>query len=365
MFYQRYSETLIREVVRRHVEGRESYRVIAHWLYERRGRKVSPSKLQQMVNNVAIRCKSVLEMSRELRPRWDGFLEFDEKMCSVRGTQQWFYLAVDCTGDILHCRAVNELTVTEAIKFLEEVKGLAVKVRGVVTDLDAALTGAVKVVYAGIPHQYCTKHALAALEKLIGYREITYYQRANNKYLRNEFERFRDRRGVWAARSRKEFVVQWNKSREVSQRYREIEKLRDQCHRVLFAKNEQQAKENYVCLYRSRSLPTSERKKAVAFLKRHWDHLMMHHRIEGLPRTTNLVENVNKQLERRYKTIEAFQHRETANSYTNLLIAYLRQKPYTDCRGVRKQFNGKSRLQVAKVKYLRSDWIKNCLKSPF
>jgi transposase-like protein len=89
---------------------------------------------------------------------------------------------------------------------------------------------------------------------------------------------------------------------------------------------------------------------------------MMHHRIPGLPRTTNLVENVNKQLQRRYKTIEAFQCRLTAIHYTNLLVAFLRQKPYTDCRGSRKHLNGKSRLASAKVRNLHPNWLKNCLK---
>jgi hypothetical protein len=110
--------------------------------------------------------------------------------------------------------------------------------------------------------------------------------------------------------------------------------------------------------------PEKQHRKAVRFLRRRWHHLMMHHRVAGLPRTTNLVENVNKQLERRYKTIEAFQYRSMAIHYTNLLVAFLRQKPYTDCRGRRKHLNGKSRLGSAKIRGLDPDWLKNCLKPP-
>jgi transposase-like protein len=315
-----------------------------------------------MVMGVAERCKTPWEMSQQLRPRWDGFLLFDEKMCSVRGDQQWFYLAVDGTGDIVHCRAVRELTVNEAIEFLEEVKELPVTIRGIVTDLDVALRAAVKVVYAGKPHQYCVKHALAAIEKLIGYKEIAGYQRSNVSLLRNEFQRLRDRKGVWVQRARQEFLQQWQVSRSVSDRYRAIKMLRDECHRVLFAKSQHQAQEHFDRLRRSRSLPQKEQRAVVAFLRRYWDHLMIHHRVRGLPRTINLVENVNKQLERRYKTIEAFQHRSTAIHYTNLLVAYLRQKQYTDCRGSRKHLNGKSRLEAAKVRHLNPLWLRNCLK---
>lgn len=166
------------------MEGRESYRVLAKEVYERTGRKISPTSLQRMVDRIGRRCKSAWEMSQELRPRWDGFLLFDEKMCSVRDQQLWFYVAVDRTGDILHCRAVKELTVTEASEFLREVKDLGVKCRGVVTDLDTSLSLAVEGIYGGIPHQYCLKHALGAIEKLLGYRGLTSRQGWNRRSLR-------------------------------------------------------------------------------------------------------------------------------------------------------------------------------------
>lgn len=350
------------EISRQHVEGRASYRVLAKQLYERSGRKVSPTSLQQMVRRVSERCKTAWEMSKELRPRWDGFLLFDEKMCSVRGEQQWFYLAVDRTGDIVHCRPVAELTVNEAIEFLEEVKQLPIRCRGVVTDLDTALTRAVEKAYAKTPHQYCLKHALAALEKLIGYKEIVGYQRINKRLLRHQFQRLRDRKGVWVQRAREEFYNQWQETRSLSERSRVITTLRDHCHRVMFAKSQAQAKEEFSQLRRARQFPVREHRKAVAFLDRHWERLIPNHRVKGLPRTNNLVENVNKQLERRFKTIEAFQHRSTAINYVNLLVAYLRQKPYTDCRRTRKHLNGKSRLEAAGVKTLSPDWLKNCLK---
>ena len=109
------------DVVRRHVEHRESYRVLAKRIRETSGRKISPTTLNHMVESVSGRCKSVFEMSRELQPRWEGYLVLDEKMVSVKGTQQWFYCAVDSTGDIVHCRAVKELTATEAMAFVEEI----------------------------------------------------------------------------------------------------------------------------------------------------------------------------------------------------------------------------------------------------
>lgn len=95
----------------------------------------------------------------------------DEKMCPVRGRWRWLYLAVDTTGDIMHCRAVPEFSSIEAASFLRGVQALLVEIKGLVTDLDRVLTRAVEVVRAEMPHQYCIKHALAATGILIGYVE--------------------------------------------------------------------------------------------------------------------------------------------------------------------------------------------------
>lgn len=360
---RRYSEAFALEVVRRHVEGRESYRVIAREVFERTRRSVSPTSLQKMVESAGERSKSVLEMSKELKPSWDGFLLLDEKMCSVCGKQQWLYLAVDGTGDIVHCRGVGELTATNAMSFLEDlVHELEYPCRGVVTDMDAALCRAVEVVYPEKPHQYCLKHALAALEEVIGYKPLLQRYRWNRALLREQFTRMPGRRGIWVEHTREEFFRHYTDTRALSKTFHQRKALRDTLHAILFASSEGEAVLLLHRLRRSRQWPTELRRKAVAFLERHWRHLVQHHRVHGLPRTTNLVENVNRQLERRFKTIEAFQHVHTALAYVNLLIAYLRQKPYTDCRGKRRGLNGHSRLLAAGVR-LTGSWLNNALKT--
>jgi hypothetical protein len=75
-----------------------------------------------------------------------------------------------------------------------------------------------------------------------------------------------------------------------------------------------------------------------------------------------VAETFNKQLKRRLKTIERFQHRDTAIAYIHLLVAYLRLKPYTDCRGKRKPLNGESCLQATGVKIARRGWLKASLR---
>ena len=315
-----------------------------------------------MVQRIGLRCKSPWEMSWELHPRWDRVLVLDEKMCRVRGKQQWFYHAVDRTGDIIDCRAVKELTVNEAMIFLEGLKELGIKPRGIVTDLDTVLTLAVRKVYPETPHQYCIKHALAAIEEMMGYRPVATRWRYNRGILRTQFERLGGRKGVWRERAREEFLVNWQRTRLLSDRYRILQRLWEASRDILMAKTEERARRLFGTLKRLDNVPVHEQHKVVEFFQRHWDHLMMHHRVRGLPRTNNQAENLNKQLERRFKTIEAFQHRSSAIVYVNLLVAYLRQKPYTDCRGSRKHLNGKSRLEVAGVKLQSQNWLRNALK---
>ena len=347
--------------MRRHVEG-ESYRVIAREVFGWSGRKISPTSLAHMVQEAAGRCKTAWEMSRELKPRWAGFLVLDEKMVSVRGKQQWFYGAFDTTGDVVHWRAVKELTVGEAMAFVHEVKELHYPCRGITTDLDTVLTRAVEEEYAEKPHQYCLKHALAAVEKLLGYKTVVGEQRRTRARMRREFEALRDRKRLSLHRADARFLVRWRKTRGLSRKARAISFLREACYAILFAKTEAEALEGLKDLRHTRSMLLTRKWRAVGFLERHWDRLMMHHRVKGLPRTNNMAESFNKQIQRRIKTIESFQWTSTAIAYMNLLVAYLRLKPYTDCRGARRHLNGRNRLQAAGLKHLPNDWLVTCLK---
>ncbi len=351
-------------MTRRHVEQRESYRVLAKRVREASGRGISPTSVNAMVTEVARKCKGAIQMSVELRPKWEGFLLLDEKMVSVRGNQLWFYIGVDSTGDIIHCRAVRELTSTEAMGFLREiVDTLDYKVQGVTTDMDSSLTIAVQRILPGKPHQICLKHAFSSLENAIGYSDVARRQGWNRGNVRQQFEKLRDRKGIWVEKSRREFFDSYQAFKTLSKRHRDIEALRSMLYRIVFAPTRAVALEQLREFKRKRPPLSvlSQKRAAVNFLNRHFDEMMTYHSYRGMPRTTNLIENVNKQIERRVKTIEGFQSPSHAEEYMNLLIAYLRQKPYTDCRGPRRHLNGKSRLEAAGVHLASSDWLRNAI----
>jgi transposase-like protein len=360
--HRSYSAAFMAEVARRHIEG-ESYRVIARDVYRLTRRKISPTSLQQMVSAVASRAKTAWEMSEEFAPHWSGFLVVDEKRVPVRRSVLWCYEAIDTTGDIVHWRPVSECSVGEAVRFLEEVASLDYPCRGITSDLDSSLTLAIGRVYAKKPHQYCVKHALGVLETLLGYRKTQQQQRRRAGQLRTNFERLALKKGLYLLRASQDFVEKWRKSRAPSKKAREMSELRDQCQRILCAQSQRQALDLLASLRHRHSSERTRKWKVVAFLERHWVRLMRHHSVGGLPRTNNMAETFNRQLKRRIKTIESFQHRATAISYMNLLVAYLRLKPYTDCRGGRKHLNGKSRLQAAGVKIAPQNWLSASLKN--
>lgn len=98
------------ELVRMHVEERLSCRVIAKRIQERLGKRIHPSVVNRMINEVAARTKSSVEMKLQYQPHWSGYVTVDDKWVNVRGRQRVSLLAVDSLGDPLHSELGREPT---------------------------------------------------------------------------------------------------------------------------------------------------------------------------------------------------------------------------------------------------------------
>ena len=72
-----------------------------------------------------------------------------------------------------------------------------------------------------------------------------------------------------------------------------------------------------------------------------------HH--NGCPRTTNLIESCNKQLQGRLKTIQGFESFRTAERWLSAWILARRITPFTDCRGRFKKLNGAPSLENTRM----------------
>jgi transposase-like protein len=319
-----------------------------------------------MVESVGRRCKTPAEISEELRLNWRGYLIADDKHISVRGKDVTWYLAVDKTGDIVHSEAMKERTVTNMVRFFKVVRDdLAYPMKGLTTDQEVLFTIAHRKVFLSKPHQLCLKHALDVIDRRIGYtREVGKIGRLKRK-IKGQLMSLPDR-GSDESRQRtwEEIREGYERIRKLKQELRPVEVLRKLIRRVLFSRRYSIACSRWANFHRHELKSHPVHGMIVEYVRRRWDSLTIHYHHVGMPKTNNVAENVMKQLERRLKTIESFGNLRTARSYMKLLVAYLRAKPYTDCRGPRKYRNGLTPLELAGATLPTSDWLKLCLKPP-
>ena len=66
------------------------------------------------------------------------------------------------------------------------------------------------------------------------------------------------------------------------------------------------------------------------------------------PKTTNIIESLNSQLEGRLKTIQGFQSFHTAERWLSAWILRKRLTPFTDCRKPFKKLNGTYSLELTR-----------------
>lgn len=351
---KRYSVGFKLELARMHVEERMSYRVMAKRLEERFGKRLSPRILCGMVNEVAAHAKGSIALCQEYHPQWQGYLLIDDKYVPVCGRRLLSLVATDASGDALHSELLAEPTQTEFTSFLGFIiERLRYPLVGVTSDFDERIAGALKALDLGhIPHQRCLWHGLELVRQLMHHPSLVRRYRELQARLERSMGEAEDHKPHWDRtpidRLRQELVA-------VEGEYRRQSHFLEAVREVLYAEDASSSRDGFRKLSRgSRRLYP----RVMAWLDSHLDQMLVHQQDPRLPKTNNIAENINKQLERRFKTIEAFQSRETAWNYQNLIRNYLRFKPYTDCRGARRENNGMAPLEVCGVSLPHHDWLK-------
>jgi len=362
---KRYTMGFKREVVRMHVEERMSYRVISKRVRERYGKRVSPRQLCRMVAEVAQTSKSSVEVKLEYKPRWEGYLTVDDKNVRVKGKKYPSLVAVDRSGDPLHSEVFEQLNQENVDDFFCYLKDrLRYPFKGITTDLDPMLEKAIRgVISAAIPHQKCLWHAAEAVKETIGWLATV---RASKRLTKKvaELEESLDSRKQSLYNARKRLVQLQTELAEVTRAYEAKHKLLERFNPAfsgIWAKKRSRSEQLWKAFRRDYS---STYPAVVKFLATHWEGLLTHQRHPGVKTTNVMAENINKQFQRRFKTIEAFQSVDSAFDYLNLYRNYLRFKLYTDCRGDRKHRNGRSPLQLCGATIPTTDWLANAIRSP-
>ena len=350
------------EIARMHVEERLSYRVIAKRVQERLGKRVSPTQLCKMVNEVAEASKSSVEIKREYRPVWSGYLTIDDKWVCVKGDRFLSLVAVDGSGDPLHSELHSAQTQDVYDEFLVYVRDhLSYPFKAITTDFDTHLEKAVqRVLSPDIAHQKCLWHGIEIVQGLIEYPQ------SRRRYMKLTMEIGRLKESLADRKqslydTQRMVVAMEEELITLTQQYQEKKNVVERFRAMVFATRRSTSERLYKVfrrLYRKRYA------SVVRFVATPWEALLRHQQDPKIFKTTVRAENINRQFERCYKTIEAFQSVQTAFHYQNLYRNYLRMKPYTDCRGVRKACNGFSPLELCKAAIPGSDWLKHTVRFP-
>jgi transposase-like protein len=361
---RRYSWQLAVELTRRHVEERASYRVLAKRCREKYGVKINAMSVQRLVLEVAEECKTPAEMSKELGLDWRGFMIADDKHISIRGKYVVWYVCVDRGGDIFHVEVMPAQTVGGMVRFFEVVRDdLGYPMKGLTTDEESLFALAYRRVYPGKPHQICIKHVLDGVDRRIGYtprqRDLERWKRVIRDVVRSLPDRSQEGsydQGV------DEVARGIKRIKELKLSLGPIERLRKSLRRIVLSKTYETALARWAAFHRHPDRGHTAHGVITETIGRKWRSLTVHFDHPGMPRTNNDAESVMRQLELRLKTIGSFGNVHNAQAYINLLVAYLRLKPYTDCRGSRKRRNGYSRLELAGAEIPKNDWIQMALK---
>ena len=350
------------ELVKMHVEDRMSYRGMSKRLKEKFGLSITPTYLCKMVNEVAQMSKSSIEITREFNPVWDGYLSVDDKYIRVRGERYLCLVAVDTTGDPVHLELIEEPNQQAYDNFFRYIVGnLRYPVRAITTDLDPMLDNAVKNVFgAQILHQKCIWHALEIIKRQ------TDYQKTRQNYLRFKKKcddlsaALEDKKAFYHSTLEKLQSMKSDLALLEEEYLAKVKLLTD--IRQMFKNNTNSHVTKELKLIKRRY--GSKYPKVVSFLTHNLDELTTYTINQRIPKTNIMAENFNRQLQRRLKTIEAFQSFTTALNYLNMIRNYLRFKPFTDCKRVKKYRNGFTPIELCKVKLLSRDWIKNSINLP-
>ena len=354
---KRYGMAFKKELARMHLEERMSYRLISKRLREKAGIRINKNSICRMVNEIASKSKSSLQIKTEYKPKWDGYLIVDDKYVHVKKKRVLSLVAKDKSGDIVHYEMIEEDNQSGYDNFFLFIKDrLEYPFKSVTTDLDEMLEKAIMhILPEKVIHQKCIRHALEAVRRMTGYYSKKSKYNTLSKRIDYLKESLPDRKSSY--KKTDSVINELIEEKNILEK--ELEKLKVMIQQIKQMSYQKDPKQSRIELQKFKRKYSKAYPAVVKFLKKHFNKLVSHQSDIKIPKTSNDAENLNRQIERRLKTIESFQYFKTAYDYLIMLCNYLRFKPYTDCKKKNKYRNGKSPISLCGVKILDRDWLNN------
>jgi len=310
----RFSEDLKDRAIVAYFDGEASYRSVGREL------GVKPDTVWGWVQELGARCKTFAEVAAELRPTWDGYLLADGRTVYIRGVKYALCLTADAgTQDVPQAGLfVHEDYRAWQTTFLA-VKALGYPLKGLILDDDPALWAAAMDVFPDAPRQLCLVHVMRQTQRWLKYT------------------------------ARIPIVVH--------------KPFLDLCHRLCYAVNHGHL--NHLraewCAARLQFLQEGLADAVVQFEAKFpvlWTYLDY----PGLPRTSNVIEGIIRELGRKLDDTDGFQTPGTAWATIRLLIMRYRFHPFS-CSRLRGH-NGQSPLNLAAVNTTGLDWVRFARRVP-
>jgi len=286
-----------------------SYRAVGRELH------VRPYQVFQWIDALGENCKSFVEVAQELKPCWGGYLLVDGKTIYVKAEQHSLLLSADAITQDLPLASLAPTEASEYYKpLLQSLTGeLSYPLKGLVIDGDRGLRSACQELFPRIPLQLCVRH----MEQFLHYHFRYLYQGSG--------------RGV------QDFI-------DLATRLLYLDSKEKLPFWLEVWKTKRGAFKN--CGLEREILSFEDK---MDFLFTHLDH-------PAMPRTTNIIEGIIRQLGRKIDDTDGFNSTETAWRSLRLLIMRYRFHRFTDSR--LEGHNGKAPLELAGVNVEGINWVR-------
>jgi transposase-like protein len=285
-----------------------SYRAVAKTLH------ISRNVIFNELNRLGENCKSFEQIAHELKPQWSGYLLVDGKTIYIKKDKRALLLTADAKTQDVPCAGLFDTEETKNYKeLLRKVKyELNYPLKGITVDGDPALLRAINLMFPNVPLQLCVRHYKENLD-----RHFKYHYR-----------------GITDGAPR--FI--------------------EMVHKMLYARSIAHLDHLYrEYLDNSDFFYVTGLKKEVDRFESHFDKLWTHLYHSGIPRTTNIIEGIIRQLSRKIDDTDGFNSHRSAWNSLKLMIMNYRFKKFT-CSRI-KGHNGKSPLQLAGVDTSKINWV--------
>jgi len=309
---RRCSYSIFSDATKRIVEDKASYRCVA----KRIG--VSAPAILNWVNQFGQNAKSPIEIAQELQPQWSGILGVDGKSIKISGAEATVLVAVDLgTNDPFFFHLAEAESEEEAKKFFLIIKEIFhYPVNAVVSDFGKGrvFVNLVEQIFPWVPHQACVLHFSRYVDmKLPKSKKSKYYHQ--NKFLGNYIKNIL-------------FATDFNDADELLIRLRHVEHL----------------------------FEAKYHKEIIRSLRRNFRLLTAHFFHPDLPRDTNIVENIIKELDGKLAQMHGFKNPQNTYNFLKLWFCAYRFRPFTSSNYSHR--NGHCPLSLAEVKTSKIDWLK-------